>query len=80
MKWLPKVKPTPPKPVLGDRRTVKRYAWFPVKLSNGYRVWLENYSVVEEWREWEVWCGYSDFSQVNDSCMVVGWQCVEVVQ
>lgn len=28
---------------IGDRRVVTRFAYFPTRLSNGMRVWLEKY-------------------------------------
>jgi len=38
-----------PKPQIGDRRVVKRFAWLPKMLSNKTRVWLEFYFSVEEY-------------------------------
>lgn len=39
MKWRNK-----PVPVNGDERVVIRFAWRPVRLDDGYTVWLERYA------------------------------------
>jgi len=33
-------------------RTVKRFAWLPVKLDNGMTIWLEKYKTDEEFIAW----------------------------
>ena len=32
-----------PKPNLGDKKRVKKFAFFPVKINDRKKVWLENY-------------------------------------
>ncbi len=39
-------------PQEGDTRTVHRFAWLPVALSNGRTVWLERY---QEWQVRDCW-------------------------
>jgi len=39
------------KPKIGDRRVVKRFAWFPKTMSNGTRIWFESYFSVEQYKE-----------------------------
>lgn len=46
MRWTPR-----PEPQVGDWRTRTGFAWWPVTLSTGERVWLERYVVVERWEE-----------------------------
>ena len=57
MKWQARLKP-----VLGERRSVIKFAWWPTEVSGGSVVWLECYtswqtyiSVMEEWYEWYEW-------------------------
>ena len=47
MKWLSK--PTPP-PKIGDKRVLRKFAWFPVEIGN-YKVWLETYAEEQEFVE-----------------------------
>jgi hypothetical protein len=35
------------KPKIGDRRTVRKFAWLPVEIGDT-KVWLETYETVEE--------------------------------
>ena len=42
VKW--KIKTPQP----GDKRIVRRFAWFPVEIE-GYKVWLETYETKEEY-------------------------------
>lgn len=42
---------TPAQPKEGDRRTVRRFAWLPVRLSTGRRCWLAEYRAVEVWTD-----------------------------
>lgn len=42
-----KMAPTPEK---GDRRRVKKFAWFDTPTKGGVKVWLEFYYEVQEWR------------------------------
>ena len=44
VKW--KIKTPQP----GDKRIVRRFAWFPVEIE-GYKVWLETYETKEEYRK-----------------------------
>ena len=51
MIWYPA-----PDPKEGEYRTVRRFAWFPVTLISGARLWLERYYETEQWvvdRGWE---------------------------
>jgi hypothetical protein len=41
MRW----KTPPPEPLV---RTIRRFAWFPTDMDDGYTVWLESYTSVEE--------------------------------
>jgi len=34
----------------GDIKIVKKFAFFPTKLKDGYTVWLEKYYVTYKWR------------------------------
>lgn len=43
MIWIPA-----PEAKLGDKRVVRRFAWWPVTLINGHRLWLERYYATEE--------------------------------
>jgi len=38
-------------PVAGDRRIVHEFALLPVRLNDGYTIWLEKYKEVQEYRE-----------------------------
>lgn len=38
MKWKLEIEPTP-----GDKRSLTKFAWFPVITDNGYEIWLEKY-------------------------------------
>lgn len=40
---------------IGDRRRTKKFAFLPVTLSNGQKVFLKRYYVIEEWQQWERW-------------------------
>jgi hypothetical protein len=33
----------------GDIRRVKKFAWLPQKLDNGETVWLQSWTLVQEW-------------------------------
>ena len=44
MIWMPN-----PAPYVGERRVVRRFAWLPVTLVNGARLWLESYYALEAW-------------------------------
>lgn len=44
MKWIDN------KPKEGDRRIATRFAWNPISI-DGYKVWMEYYTVEEEYRE-----------------------------
>jgi hypothetical protein len=46
MKW----KTTKVEPVEGDRRTKRKFAFFPVETDEGFTVWLETYDSVQEYR------------------------------
>lgn len=35
---------------IGEQRYVDRFAWLPVTLTNGKRVWLQRYRLLEEYR------------------------------
>ena len=41
-----------PYPKIGDTRTVTRFAVLPVTLTDGARIWLEEYRELMEWREY----------------------------
>lgn len=49
------------KPCVGQKRVVKRFAWFPTRTDSGIVVWLERYLSYEEychdWEgyKWKVW-------------------------
>lgn len=45
-------------PQENETRTVVRFAWFPVELSNGQAVWLERYKSTEKFRWSGGWEGY----------------------
>jgi hypothetical protein len=45
MRWK-----TSEQPKDGDTRIVRRYAYTPTNLDDGYTVWLESYYAVEKWR------------------------------
>ncbi len=38
-----------PAPRTGDRRTVVRFAWLPVRCKGNIVVWLERYNAIEEY-------------------------------
>lgn len=40
------------KPKFGTERVVKRFAWLPIRLSDGRTVWLETYLSIEVFRPW----------------------------
>ena len=42
------------KPNPGDKRKIKRFAWFPIRIDNNTVVWLEEYWSHESY---DVWCG-----------------------
>lgn len=44
-----KLKPKKKGPNAGDRRTVHRFAWLPVTLTNGIRIWLERYFKTQQY-------------------------------
>lgn len=46
MKW----KTIKNQPKEGDRRTVRKFAFFPVQTDYDYTVWLETYDSVQEYR------------------------------
>lgn len=46
----------PPKPKLGDRRVVKKFAWTPYVTSDRVKVWLERYVREEQYDS-----GYGDY-------------------
>lgn len=47
MRWKSKLIKRPP--IHGDRKLVKRFAWFPVTLDDGYSIWFEHYKTLEEY-------------------------------
>ncbi len=51
MRW-----PTKPPQRPKDKRTVVRFAWFPVALDDGTTRWLERYLSYQEWMS----TGYTD--------------------
>lgn len=62
----------------GDRRTVRRFAWFPAELSNGRTIWLERYETLEEavlMISWAAAGGFAPHWQRS-----IGWKCVEARQ
>jgi hypothetical protein len=45
MKW--KTPAPPPRSVAGEKRTSRRFAFFPKKLDDGFTVWLRRYNIDE---------------------------------
>jgi hypothetical protein len=70
MQWRHSV---PKRPEYGDRRTVRRFAWIPKRLSDGWTVWLEAYEVVEEFwkhRDYGSDCIVSEWIPVRSHVLV----------
>jgi hypothetical protein len=49
-------------PLPWEERTVKRFAWFPIKLTNGDRIWLEHYFSREGYARYRFDISYSWFT------------------
>lgn len=60
MKWR-----LPEEPNLGDRRSITRFAWWPMEMSNGYAVWLEKYVEYQEYSEITVFDGCEVYPGVD---------------
>lgn len=52
MKWKPKEKVIPRQ---GDIKIKTKFAWLPVELDNGYKVWLERYNQYYMYSNVPVW-------------------------
>lgn len=44
MRW------TSPRPKLGNKRTVRAFAWFPTRISGDEVIWFEPYTIVQVYR------------------------------
>ena len=38
-------------PELGDKRTLKKFAWYPIRTDDNYKIWLENFSAKQEFKK-----------------------------
>lgn len=41
--------------MIGQQRRIQRFAWLPVTLTGGQRIWFIPYQVVEEYQRWSRW-------------------------
>lgn len=65
MKWYPK-----PEPQVGSTRLTRKFAWFPHKLSDGAKIWLESY-IIEELR-----ISWTEYDSMDCEYSVYGWETV----
>ena len=50
---------------VGDKKEVKKFAWYPIKLNKDIKIWLEKYIEIYEYKECKIKNNYNTLYYIN---------------